>query len=78
MRVENGSKPENGSKCPNGISTQVTLTCDSSKSWNHQDISDYVSVAYHHDEGPCSVGFFFSISFLSWIISISTSSLRVI
>ncbi len=55
MRVENGSRPHNGSICPNGISTQVTLTCDSSASWSNQDISSYMKVAYHHENEPCSV-----------------------
>jgi len=54
MRVENGSRPNNGTTCPNGIITQVTLTCDQSKKWEGQDISSFVKVAYNHLE-PCSV-----------------------
>ena len=52
MTVENGSKPEN---CKNGLKTQVTLTCDEDKAWTNQDISDYVRVAYHHENEPCMV-----------------------
>ncbi len=57
MRVEHGSRPSNSSICPKGISTQVTLVCDNSSSWNNQDISRYMKGVYHHENDPCSVSF---------------------
>ena len=55
MRVENGSKPENGSTCKNGLQTEVILVCDKSKEWNSQDISEFVQIVYHHGDDPCMV-----------------------
>ena len=55
MKVENGSRPENGTVCKDGIQSEVILVCDQSKEWNSQDISEFVQLAYHHGEDPCMV-----------------------
>ena len=57
MRVENGSKPENGTVCKNGMMSEVILTCDKNAPWNNQDISNYVELAYHHGSDPCMVSY---------------------
>lgn len=53
MKVENGSRPENGSVCPNGLQSEVILVCDKSKEWNSQDISEFVQLVYLHGDDPC-------------------------
>ena len=55
MKVENGSKPENGTLCKNGIQTEMILVCDKSKEWKSQDISEFVQLVYHHGDDPCMV-----------------------
>lgn len=55
MKVENGSRPENGSLCPNGLQSEVILVCDKSKEWNSQDISEFVQLVYLHGDDPCMV-----------------------
>ena len=55
MRVENGSKPENGTTCKNGLQTELILVCDKTKEWTSQDISDYVQLVYHEGGDPCMV-----------------------
>ena len=55
MRVENGSKPENGTVCKNGMMSEVILTCDKNAPWDNQDISEYLLLAYHHGDDPCMV-----------------------
>lgn len=56
MKVENGTKPENGTVCKNGLQTEVIMVCDRSSQWNSQDISEFVSIVYHHGDDPCMVG----------------------
>ena len=57
MRVENGSKPENGTVCKDGLQTEVIFVCDKTSQWNGQDISDYIQLVYHHGDDPCMVCF---------------------
>lgn len=55
MRIENGTKPENGTVCKNGLQTEVIFVCDKTKQWNGQDISDNIQLVYHHGDDPCMV-----------------------
>ena len=56
MVVENGSKPENGTKCKQGFNSRVILTCDASVTWpDNGDLSEIIEVSYVPGDDPCQV-----------------------
>lgn len=54
MTVDNGTRPYD-QKCPNGLKTQVIMNCNESAQWTSPNVSEYLSVAYHHADDPCMV-----------------------